>query len=148
MPRPVTLIEVHPHRVAVLRHRAQLVRDGGAAVPLDLELLYTSLDPFAVRIVLRTDGASVDWSLSREMLLFGLRRHEGIGDVAVWPVRQPGGPDWLRLRLGPLQGCAVFQTERNVISDWLDVTLRLVSRGTENEHLDWEGFLASLLDQG
>jgi hypothetical protein len=148
VPKPVTLIEVHPHRVTVLRHRAQFVRDGEAPVPLDLELRYTSLDPFAVRIVLRTDGASVEWSLSRETLLLGLRRHEGIGDVAVWPVRQPDGPGWLRIRLGPLRGCAVFQTERNVISDWLDVTLQLVSRGTENDHLDWEEFLTSLLDRG
>ncbi|MET7683424.1 SsgA family sporulation/cell division regulator [Streptomyces sp. NPDC005423] len=146
MPKPVTLTELHPHRVTTLRHRAQMVRDAQPPVSLDLELCYTSLDPFAVRIGLRAEDACVHWSLSRETLLLGLRRHEGIGDVAAWPVHQPGGPGWLRIRLGPLRGCAVFQTERDVISDWLDVTLRLVPQETEGDYLPWDTFLASLLD--
>ncbi|MFE2708256.1 SsgA family sporulation/cell division regulator [Streptomyces mirabilis] len=104
-------------------------------------------DPFGIRVLLRTDGASVQWSLARETLLLGLRRPEGIGDVAVWPVREPGSPGWLRIRLGPLRACAVVQTERDVISDWLDVTLRLVPQDTESNRLQWDGFLASLLDQ-
>lgn len=147
MSKPVTLTELHPHRTSTLRHRTQLVRDGQPAVQLNLELHYTSLDPFAVRIGLKTDGASVHWSLSREALLLGLRRHEGIGDVAVWPVHQTDGCGWLRIRLGPLRNCAVFQMERDVISDWLDVTLQLVPQDTESDHLNWEGFLAFLLDQ-
>ncbi|MFJ9251069.1 SsgA family sporulation/cell division regulator [Streptomyces sp. NPDC101776] len=83
MPKPVTLTEVHPHRTTTLRHHTQLVREGQPPVPLDLELRYTSLDPFAVHIGLHTDGASIHWALSRESLLLGLRRYEGIGDVAV-----------------------------------------------------------------
>jgi hypothetical protein len=145
--KPVTLTELHPHRTTTLRHRTQLVNDGRPAVQLNLELHYTSLDPFAVRIGLETDGASAHWSLSREALLLGLRRHEGIGDVAVWPVHQADGCGWLRIRLGPLRNCAVFQMERDVISDWLDITLQLVPQDTESDHLDWEGFLAPLLDQ-
>ncbi|UXX96760.1 SsgA family sporulation/cell division regulator [Streptomyces sp. AD2-2] len=142
------MTEVHPHRTTTLRHRTQLVRDGRPLVSLDLELHYTSLDPFAVRIGLETDGASIHWALSRETLLLGLRRREGMGDVAVWPVRQPGGGGgWLRIRLGPPGSCGVFQTERDVISDWLDVTLRLIPRNTESKHLDWDGFLAPLLDR-
>lgn len=148
VPKPVTLVEVHPHRVTTLRHHAQLVRNAQPAVPLDLELRYTSLDPFAVRVLLRTADASVRWCLSRETLLLGLRRHEGIGDVAVWPVHQAGSPGRLRIRLGPLGACAVVQTERDVISDWLDVTLQLIPRHAESDHLRWDGFLASLLDRG
>ncbi|SEF15959.1 SsgA family sporulation/cell division regulator [Streptomyces sp. Ag109_O5-10] len=147
MSKPVTLTEVHPHRVTTLRHHAHLVRADRPAVPLDLELHYTALDPFAVRIVLRTDGASVRWSLSREALLLGLRRHEGIGDVAVWPVHPPGTPGRLCIRLGPLRACAVVQAEWDVISDWLDVTLQLVPADTESGHLQWEDFLAPLLGQ-
>ncbi|MFE5111427.1 SsgA family sporulation/cell division regulator [Streptomyces sp. NPDC056663] len=148
MPKPVTLTEVHPPPTTTLRHRTQLVRDDRSAVPLDLELRYTSLDPFAVRMGLATDGASIHWSLSREALLLGLRRHVGVGDVAVWPVRQAGGHGWVRIRLGPLRSCAVFQTERDVISDWLEVTLQLVPQGTESNHLDWDGIFAPLLDHG
>ncbi|MBK6014057.1 SsgA family sporulation/cell division regulator [Streptomyces sp. MBT53] len=147
MPKPVTLTEIHPHPTTTLRHRAQLVRGGGPAVPLDLELHYTSLDPFAVRIVLRTDGASVHWSLSRDSLLLGLRRLEGIGDVAVWPLREADGHGWLRIRLGPLGSGAVFQTEQDVVAGWLDVTQQLVPLGGESDYLDWDGFLTPLLGQ-
>ncbi len=142
VPEPVTVTEVHPHRTTTLRHRTQLVRDDRPLVSLDLELHYTSLDPFAVRIGLETDGASIHWALSRETLLLGLRRREGMGDVAVWPVRQPGGGGGrLRIRLGPPGSCRVFQTERDVISDWLDVTLRLVP-GTRRAST-WTGTVSS-----
>ncbi|MDQ1032700.1 hypothetical protein QF035_010282 [Streptomyces umbrinus] len=147
MSKPVTLTELHPHRTTTLHHRTHLVRDGRPAVPLDLELHYTSLDPFAVRISLKPDGASIQWSLSRDALLLGLRRPEGIGDVAVWPVQQADGRGWLRIRLGPLRSCAVFQMELDVISNWLDVTLQLVPQNTESHHLNWDDFLAPLLDQ-
>ncbi|MFC9847976.1 SsgA family sporulation/cell division regulator [Streptomyces sp. NPDC060223] len=147
MPQPVTHVEVHPHPTTTLRHRAHLLRNGQPPVSLDLELHYTAVDPFAVRITLLADGASVRWSLSREALLLGLRRHEGLGDVAVWPVRPPAGPERLSIRLGPPRGCAVFQAERAVISDWLDVTLRLLPRGAESDHLHWDDFLLPLLDK-
>ncbi|MGI3197710.1 SsgA family sporulation/cell division regulator [Streptomyces sp. GLT-R25] len=147
MSKPVTLTELHPHRTTTLHHRTQLICDARPAVALDLELHYTSLDPFAVRIGLKTDDASIHWSLSRETLLLGLRRPEGIGDVAVWPAHQPDSRGWLRIRLGQLRSCAVFQMERDVISDWLDVTLQLVPQNTESHHLNWDDFLAPLLNQ-
>ncbi|MFJ5265028.1 SsgA family sporulation/cell division regulator [Streptomyces sp. NPDC088387] len=147
MPEPVTLTEVHPYRTTTLRYRTHLIGDDRPAVPLDLELSYTSLDPFAIRIGLETDGASVQWSVSRETLLSGLRGHEGIGDVAAWPVHRAGRSEWLRIRLGSLENCAVFETEWDVISDWLDVTLQLVPQDTESDYLDWDTYLTTLLEQ-
>ncbi|MFF3641102.1 SsgA family sporulation/cell division regulator [Streptomyces sp. NPDC002564] len=148
MPYPLALIQVYPHRVTTLRHRVRLLRNGLPPAPLDLRLRYTAADPFAVRMTLLAHGVTAGWTLSREALVLGLRRHEGAGDVAVWPVRALPGPDRLSLRLGPLGNCAVFQAERAVVSAWLDVTLRLVPPGSESDHVVWDDFLAPLLDQG
>lgn len=146
MPSPVTLIEVHPHRVTTLQHSAGLVRHARSPAPLALELHYTSFDPYAVRIKLAVEGAEVRWVLSRESLLLGLRRHDGLSDVAVWPVRSPGGPPLLRIRLGPPGSCAVMETELGIIAEWLDVTKQLVPAGCESSYIHWDGFLSALLD--
>ncbi|MFE5683816.1 SsgA family sporulation/cell division regulator [Streptomyces sp. NPDC056512] len=147
MPKPVTLIEEHPHRVTTLHHRAGLVHNARSPAPLALELHYTSFDPYAVRIKLAVEGAEVRWALSRESLLVGLRRHDGLGDVAVWPVRPPNGPPLLRIRLGPPGRCAVMETELGIIAEWLDVTHQLVPPGCEPPYIHWDGFLSALLDE-
>ncbi|QNS02754.1 SsgA family sporulation/cell division regulator [Streptomyces xanthii] len=147
MSEPLTHVSVHPHRTATLLHDAVLLRDGLRPLPLGLELHYTSLDPFAVRVTLEVEGAQVRWVLSRETLLLARSRRTGTGEVAAWPV--PGAadaPPALRIRLGPVEGCAVVETERDVVSEWLDVTARLVPPGEESSHIDWDGFLTGLSD--
>ncbi|GAA3113564.1 SsgA family sporulation/cell division regulator [Streptomyces rectiviolaceus] len=121
------------------------MRNGKPAAPLALELRYTSLDPFAVRITLQAAGASVCWSLARETLLQGVRRHEGVGDVAAWPVRHREFV-LLRIRLGPPHCCAVVQADRDLVATWLNITTILVPPGTESTHMDWDSFLDSVLN--
>ncbi|MZD06095.1 SsgA family sporulation/cell division regulator [Streptomyces sp. SID5785] len=137
-----------PHRSATLKHDAALLREGLSGLPsafLGLELHYTALDPFAVRITLEVDGASVRWVLSREMFVQALDGLAGDGDVAAWPVLHgAGAPDTLRLRLGPADGYAVLEADHDVVATWLNVTLRLVPPGTEEAYIDWDGFLTDL----
>ncbi|WP_405652673.1 SsgA family sporulation/cell division regulator [Streptomyces sp. RK9] len=146
MPEPVTRIEVHPYPIATLRHRAGLVRNTRPPAPLALELRYSAVDPYAVRIKLAAEGAEVRWALSREMLLLGLRRHDGLGEVAVWPVRPLSGPALVRVRLGSAEAGAVVETELDVIAEWLYVTQRLVPLGCEASYIRWDDFLLPLLD--
>ncbi|MEU9388357.1 hypothetical protein AB0D38_48975 [Streptomyces sp. NPDC048279] len=53
-------------------------------------------------VTLRTGGVSVRWSLSWEALPLGPRRHDGIGDVAIWPMHRRHSLG-LCIRLGPLR---------------------------------------------
>ncbi|MBO1330508.1 SsgA family sporulation/cell division regulator [Streptomyces sp. VRA16 Mangrove soil] len=145
MPSPRTTVEYHPHRVTTLHDRALLLtEDNPSPVVLRTELHYTEVDPYAVRLSLSAPGADLSWDLSRESLLAGVRRHEGLGDVAIWPVAPPSGPPRVRIRLGRPGNCAVLDTERESIATWLDTTLRLVPRGREEAYIDWNAVITRL----
>ncbi|WP_354670736.1 SsgA family sporulation/cell division regulator [Streptomyces flavofungini] len=92
------------------------------------------------------EGAEARWVLYREMLLLGPRRHDGLGEVAVWPVGPLSGPALLPVRLRSAEDGAVVETELGVIAEWLGLTQRLVPLGCETSGIRWDDFLLPLLD--
>ena len=119
-------------------------------------LCYEATDPFAVRIAfgdvgdengaVDLDEAGIAWLVSRELLLSGLDRPAGDGDVRVWP--STNAADVLFLHLRAPSGEALFELSRATVGAFLRQTEALVPSGSESDLLDLDDELAVLLANG
>jgi hypothetical protein len=123
--------------------RLVLSPDSSTAVPARLR--YRTDDPYAVHVSfhIRTD-APVHWTFARELLIEGLFRPCGQGDVRVWPTRTEGRPV-VCLALSSPDGDALLEAPTHVVSAWLERTLRAVPPGAEPGRLGIEEGLEALL---
>ncbi|MFG3282749.1 SsgA family sporulation/cell division regulator [Streptomyces sp. NPDC048111] len=109
---------------------------------IPVELAYEATDPYAVRMTFHLPGdAPVTWAFGRELLLDGLNKPIGDGDVRI----EPAEPDLLsdvhiRLRVGA--DAALFRAGAAPLVAFLDRTDKLVPLGQEwtlgdfDEHLE------------
>lgn len=102
------------------------------------ELSYSVRDPFAVSLILNSDGDHpVRWVFSRELLAEGLSRPAGEGDVTVWPEISSSERELVWLELGRFPHTALFTVHAGLVAGWLAETYLLVARGEEATHVDW-----------
>ncbi|WP_059012416.1 SsgA family sporulation/cell division regulator [Streptomyces specialis] len=122
-----------------------LVLSPGHSVPVPALLRYRSDDPFAVHVTFHLGSdAPVHWTFARDLLVEGVFRPSGQGDVLLWPARWDGrNVVWLSLR-SP-DGDALLRAPAAALSAWLEHTMRLVPPGTETERIDVDGELRELL---
>ncbi|MEV4329641.1 SsgA family sporulation/cell division regulator [Streptomyces sp. NPDC049597] len=114
-------------------------------VPVPARLTYRTDDPYAVHITFHTrSDHPVDWTFARDLLVEGVFRPCGDGDVRVWPAKS-GGRGVILLALGSPEGDALIEASSAVVSGWLEQTLRLVPPGSETEQLGLDDGLAELL---
>jgi hypothetical protein len=129
----------------------RLVAPQQTIVTLDASFLYSREDPYAVRIVFRVEMEEpVEWTLARDLLSAGIERHEGPGDVRLWPSAgsEDGAPgSVLHIELSSPFGQAHFEAPAEEISDFLRRTYQIVPAGEEAEHIDVEAGLKDLLRQ-
>ncbi|GGR74933.1 hypothetical protein GCM10010269_12600 [Streptomyces humidus] len=114
---------------------------------IPVELGYESCDPYAVRLTFHLPGdAPVTWAFGRELLIDGVGRPCGEGDVRVSPV----DPDVLGEVLIRLQVCgeqAVFRSSAAPLVAFLDRTDKLVPLGQEGALADFDAHLDKALDR-
>ncbi|MFJ5833795.1 SsgA family sporulation/cell division regulator [Streptomyces sp. NPDC093089] len=123
-----------------------LLLSPGHGVPVLTRLLYRADDPFAVRIVFHADAAApVVWTFARELLLEGLFRAAGEGDVRVWPTAT-GAEHELNILLRSPDGDAFLRTRAATVSAFLGRTLDLVPPGTESDGTGLTRVLDALLN--
>ncbi|WP_086741582.1 SsgA family sporulation/cell division regulator [Streptomyces glaucescens] len=126
-----------------LELRLVLSPERGVTVPARLG--YRTDDPYAVHITFHIDSESpVHWTFARELLVEGVFRPCGQGDVRVWPSRSEGRGVVLMALSSP-DGDALLEAPAAQVSAWLERTLRVVPPGTEGEQLGIDGGLAQLL---
>ncbi|MHC5904203.1 SsgA family sporulation/cell division regulator [Streptomyces sp. S6] len=112
---------------------------------IPVELAYESYDPYAVRLTFHLPGdAPVTWTFGRELLIDGVGRPCGEGDVRV----APAGPESLgevliRLQVGADQ--AVFRSSAAPLIAFLDRTDRVVPLGQEASFADFDAHLDDAL---
>jgi hypothetical protein len=126
-----------------LELRLVLSPDRSIAIPA--RLTYRTEDPFAVHVEFHigTDRP-VRWTFARELLLEGVFRPCGVGDVRVWPVRTgPGGV--VCVALSSPDGDALLEAPAAAVSAWLERTLAVVPPGTEFDRLGVDEELRALL---
>ncbi|MGW0418570.1 SsgA family sporulation/cell division regulator [Streptomyces sp. NPDC003015] len=114
---------------------------------IPVELGYEACDPYAIRLTFHLPGdAPVTWAFGRELLIDGVGRPCGEGDVRV----APAGSDLLgdvliRLQVGGDQ--ALFRSSTAPIIAFLDRTDKLVPLGQETALADFDTHLDEALDR-
>ncbi|AIV36185.1 SsgA family sporulation/cell division regulator [Streptomyces sp. R1] len=114
-------------------------------VPVPARLAYHSDDPYAVHVTFHIDsGHPVHWTFARDLLVEGVFRPSGHGDVRVWPSKAEGRSVVLMALSSP-DGDALLEAPTPQVSAWLERTLRAVPPGTEGRQLGIDDGLAELL---
>ena len=123
----------------------ELIAPDAPVVPVNVDLTYSSRDPYAVPASFRTGSTTaVEWVFARDLLHEGLIAPAGTGDVQVQPV--PLDPDKVQLELSSPSGHAVFTTCAKTLGDFLHRTYLAVPTGREYEWLDFDMALSDLLN--
>ena len=114
-------------------------------VPVPALLIYRAEDPYAVHITFHLgQDTPVTWVFARDLLIEGVFRACGHGDVRVWPTRVEER-SVMCLALSSPAGDALVEAPTGVFAAWLERCLRLVPAGREEDALDLDGALAALL---
>lgn len=122
-----------------------LVLSAEDSLPVPARLSYRSDDPYAAQITFHVGSqAPVCWTFARELLMEGVFRPAGHGDVRVWPSRA-GARGMLCIALNSPDGHALLEAPTTAVTDWLDRTLRAVPPGTEQDALGLDEVLEGLL---
>ncbi len=107
---------------------------GDDAAPVRAELRYYRSDPLAVEMRLSVDGEpAVAWVFGRDLLIEGLRRPCGVGDVRFYPVHES-----VIITLRSTAGKAVLLSYLPDLDRFVDHILHDVPAGAEITHDDIE----------
>ncbi len=108
------------------------------AFRIPVELGYEARDPYAVRLTFHLPGdAPVTWAFGRELLLDGINKACGDGDVHIAPTHPEELSDvHIRLQVGCDR--ALFRASAAPLVAFLDRTDRLVPLGRERDLGDFE----------
>ncbi|MDX3803003.1 SsgA family sporulation/cell division regulator [Streptomyces sp. AK04-3B] len=133
------------HTVVERELELRLILSPERAVPVPARLGYRSDDPFAVHVTFHINSAHpVGWTFARELLVEGVFRPCGYGDVRVWPTKSQGRSVVLMALSSP-DGDALLEAPAAQVSAWLERTLRAVPPGAEGDRLGIDDGLAELL---
>ncbi|KUO13622.1 SsgA family sporulation/cell division regulator [Streptomyces sp. DSM 15324] len=135
------------HTVVERELELRLILSPEHSIPVPARLGYRSDDPFAVHVIFHINSEQpVHWTFARELLVEGVFRPCGNGDVRVWPTKSQGRSVVLMALSSP-DGDALLEAPAAQVSAWLERTLRAVPPGTEGEQLGLDEGLAELLAQ-
>jgi hypothetical protein len=125
----------------------KLVLSPEHSVAVPARLGYRVVDPYAVHITFHINSEyPVHWTFARDLLVEGVFRPCGYGDVRVWPSKSDGRSVVLMALSSP-EGDALLEAPSAQVSAWLERTLRVVPPDTEGEQLGIDDGLAQLLAQ-
>ncbi|MGW0813727.1 SsgA family sporulation/cell division regulator [Streptomyces viridiviolaceus] len=133
------------HTVVERELELELILSPERSVPVPARLGYLTDDPYAVHITFHIGSVHpVHWTFARDLLVEGVFRACGHGDVRVWPSKADGRSVVLMALSSP-DGDALLQAPTAQVSAWLERTLRAVPPGTEGGQLGIDDGLAELL---
>jgi hypothetical protein len=123
----------------------QLVLSPERSVLVPARLTYRADDPCAVHMIFHLGSQHpVRWVFARDLLVEGLFRPCGYGDVRIWPTRVHG-QSVICLALSSPDGNALLEVPSAPVSSWLEATHRLTPPGAEERALRLDAQLARLL---
>jgi hypothetical protein len=133
------------HTVVERELELELILAPERSVPVPARLSYRSDDPYAVHIAFHIHSEQpVNWTFARDLLVEGVFRPCGHGDVRVWPTKVDGHGVVLMALSSP-DGDALLQAPVPQVSAWLERTLLAVPPGTEGGQLGIDDALDQLL---
>jgi hypothetical protein len=123
----------------------QLVLSPEHSIPVPVRLAYRTGDPYAVHITFHVGSDTpVNWTFARELIVEGVFRPSGHGDVRIWPTKV-NGRGVICLALSSPDGDALLEAPSVPVAAWLERTLRIVAPGAEHEQLSLDDGLSRLL---
>ncbi|MFI6859445.1 SsgA family sporulation/cell division regulator [Streptomyces sp. NPDC050421] len=123
----------------------KLVLSPERSIPVPARLTYRTEDPYAVHITFHIGSdAPVHWTFARDLLVEGVFRPCGHGDVRIWPTKVEGR-SVICVALTSPDGNALLEVPSPTVATWVERTLRIVPPGTESERLGIDEALAELL---
>ncbi|MGW3008895.1 SsgA family sporulation/cell division regulator [Streptomyces sp. NPDC001219] len=132
------------HTVVERELELGLVLSPERSVPVPARLRYGTDDPYAVHVTFHIGSDSpVSWTFARELLVEGVFRPCGDGDVRVWPAKRDGR-SLVCIALDSPDGRALLEAPAAAVSAWLERTLRVVPPGSERGHLGLDKGLSDL----
>ncbi|KWT63014.1 sporulation protein SsgA [Streptomyces albus subsp. albus] len=132
------------HTVVERELELGLVLSPERSIPVPARLTYRTDDPYAVHVTFHIGSdAPVNWTFARELLVEGVFRPCGNGDVRVWPTKVDGR-SVVCMALSSPDGDALLEAPAAAVSAWLERTLRVVPPGSEHEHLGLDKGLSAL----
>ncbi|MER5521868.1 SsgA family sporulation/cell division regulator [Streptomyces sp. NPDC002763] len=135
------------HTVVERELELRLILSPERSIPVPARLGYRSDDPYAVHVSFHINSQSpVHWTFARDLLVEGVFRPCGHGDVRVWPTKVEGRSVVLMALSSP-DGDALLEAPTVQVSAWLERTLRVVPPGTEGGQLGIDDALDQLLAQ-
>ncbi|MFB7776412.1 SsgA family sporulation/cell division regulator [Streptomyces bauhiniae] len=133
------------HTVVERELELRLILSPERSIPVPARLAYRSDDPYAVHITFHINSDSpVHWTFARELLVEGVFRPCGHGDVRVWPTKV-NGRSVVLMALSSPDGDALLEAPTPQVSAWLERTLRAVPPGAEAGRLGIDDALDQLL---
>ncbi|MGC9376126.1 SsgA family sporulation/cell division regulator [Streptomyces sp. MH13] len=137
---------MRPHPTVVERElELRLILSPERGIPVPALLGYHTDDPYAVHVTFHIGSAQpVHWTFARDLLVEGVFRPCGHGDVRVWPSKARGRGVVLMALSSP-DGDALLEAPTAQVSAWLERTLRAVPPGTEDGQSGIDDGLAELL---
>ncbi|MEV8045004.1 SsgA family sporulation/cell division regulator [Streptomyces griseoluteus] len=133
------------HTVVERELELRLILSPERSIPVPARLAYRSDDPYAVHITFHVNSDSpVHWTFARELLVEGVFRPCGHGDVRVWPTKV-NGRSVVLMALSSPDGDALLEAPTPQVSAWLERTLRAVPPGAEAARLGIDDALDQLL---
>ncbi|MFD3739406.1 sporulation protein SsgA [Streptomyces sp. CB00316] len=123
----------------------KLVLSPERSIPVPARLTYRTDDPYAVHIAFHIGSESpVHWTFARELLVEGVFRPCGHGDVRIWPTKIDNR-GVICVALTSPNGNALLEVPSVAVAAWVERTLRVVPPGTEGDRLGIDEALAELL---
>lgn len=135
------------HTVVERDLELRLILSPERSIPVPARLNYRSDDPYAVHVSFHVNSDfPVHWTFARDLLVEGVFRPSGHGDVRVWPTKSEGR-NVVLMALSSPDGDALLQAPTAQVSAWLERTLRVVPPGSEGRRLGIDDALDQLLAQ-
>lgn len=117
----------------------------GTTALLEGDFSFDPANPFAVSVLFRTDGQSVQWTFGRELLVHGVYEPSGMGDVQLWPCLSDEGVAVVVIELNSPDGTVMVQAPTQEVSVFVQRMLAAVPLGEESALIDFDDELAALL---
>ena len=125
--------------------RLECLDETGRGHHIHSVLAYQHQDPFAVNMTFLTPDESLTWTFARDLLIEGLRRTTGEGDVCVAPAVGPKGQPVVLITLSSPDGHLMLQAPTSQISEFVTRSLAVVPIGDEVANLDIDTLITQLL---
>ena len=125
----------------------RMVVDSDRTIDVPCELEYRSDEPYAVRATFQTGAADIEWMFARDLILEGMQRPSGEGDIVIWPENH-GAQPLILLALNSPTGQAVLEVDRPHIEHFVRRTFDIVAVGDEGTTVDVDRCIERILGEG